>query len=249
MKIGIVTVPYITVQRHFDLAVETLESFKSQHELVNIGIVNHIEEQFKPLLDIYDYYELNQENCLSSAWNKGIQKAREVGCAMVFLPNLDIVLHPKALDMLVELGLGHRNTNCILWTGTVIQSKEELNSPFTLDKSYITSPQFSCFMIFSDFIETLASKDVDVKWSGRFCELFKPAYYEDNDMHRRINLAGFEARSYISPKFYHYESQTIKSDRTILEGHSARFSKVQQTYINRWGGLPGKELYTSPRIH
>jgi hypothetical protein len=79
---------------------------------------------------------------------------------------------------------------------------------------------------------------------GYFDEGFYPAYFEDNDYHRRINL--------IDPDRYvgHLEalepevkrnSETIRRDPSLNQ-----FPKSYDYYLRKWGGLPGSETYGTP---
>jgi len=77
-----------------------------------------------------------------------------------------------------------------------------------------------------------------------FDENFYPAYFEDNDFHYRIILADKSKHIYspeMNPAIFR-NSMTIKKDPKLNSG----FGKNQQYYINKWGGMPGNEKFTSP---
>jgi len=96
-----------------------------------------------------------------------------------------------------------------------------------------TGPDYSCFMFGKALFDQV----------GRFDETF-PVYFEDNDSHRRLSLSGYEALSYAP--YYHYGSQTINSTSTMQELGRVKFEKSKEVYIQKWGGTPGEEKYTSP---
>lgn len=80
---------------------------------------------------------------------------------------------------------------------------------------------------------------------GPFDEQFYPAYFEDNDYHYRLKLAGWECPvAYTS--IDHENSATMKAmDNTMQQAHHERFRANQALYLRKWGGLPGKERYTT----
>lgn len=81
---------------------------------------------------------------------------------------------------------------------------------------------------------------------GYYDERFFPAYYEDNDMHRRIRLSGREIAC-IDAAYNHVGSSTLKHyTPEELERHHAYFRSNTAYYIEKWGGLPGHEVFTHP---
>jgi GT2 family glycosyltransferase len=78
---------------------------------------------------------------------------------------------------------------------------------------------------------------------GKFDESIFPAYFEDNDYHIRMKLAGksYFQTEFLNPEIYR-NSQTILKDSTI----NNRFNDNKNYYINKWGGEPGKETFATP---
>ena len=102
-------------------------------------------------------------------------------------------------------------------------------------------PDFSCFCVDHRLFERV----------GRFDENFDPCYFEDNDMHRRIQLAGYEG--YAVTPYWHYRSMTRRSDperNAFLD--SGGFAASRSYYCEKWGApddgaIPiGRETYTVP---
>lgn len=84
---------------------------------------------------------------------------------------------------------------------------------------------------------------------GPFDERFSPAYFEDNDYHRRLTLAGWTSPcAYTEVKHEHSATMKAVVPRERETVHHARFRACQRFYIEKWGGLPGREIYTEPRV-
>lgn len=82
---------------------------------------------------------------------------------------------------------------------------------------------------------------------GPFDETFFPAYFEDNDYHHRMKLKGYDKRAIETAQYRHFGSATIKLyTAKQLDDHWIRFSRNQDYYIKKWGGLPSKETYVLP---
>lgn len=97
---------------------------------------------------------------------------------------------------------------------------------------------FSCFAIDDRIIEAV----------GYFDDTISPnyAYFEDNDYHRRMILAGYGIVE-SGAEAIHVGSATIKAmDPEQMRQHHLRFVLAQQNYTRKWGGLPGNETFTTP---
>jgi hypothetical protein len=80
---------------------------------------------------------------------------------------------------------------------------------------------------------------------GYLDENFFPAYYEDNDHRYRMKLAGIEWE-YLPLDYQHIVSATIKRDPVIYAKNQMTFKENGRYYVEKWGGLPGQEKYTTP---
>ncbi len=80
---------------------------------------------------------------------------------------------------------------------------------------------------------------------GEVDEGFTPAYFEDNDYHYRINMAGMKAIVYPPAMFYHFGSKTQLAVPPSAESHR-RFEANRQYFIGKWGGHPGQERFKVP---
>lgn len=78
---------------------------------------------------------------------------------------------------------------------------------------------------------------------GGFDENIFPAYFEDNDFCYKLRLAGIDRinTSYLNPSIYR-NSMTIAKDPTVNKD----FDKNKAYYVEKWGGLPTEEKFTTP---
>lgn len=101
-------------------------------------------------------------------------------------------------------------------------------------------PDFSCFCVSRRLGQVI----------GRFDENYNPAYFEDNDTHRRIQLAGYEAGA-LAP-YWHFRNGTTRTDPERAAAVQASFEKCKKYYCDKWGapydsGSPiGRETFLTP---
>lgn len=95
--------------------------------------------------------------------------------------------------------------------------------------------------------------DIAIKQVGYFDDGFYPAYFEDNDYHYRMKLAGLDF-IYTDKELFELGvdgagSQTLNSEMTTVEDRNmitTGFKTNQSRYIAKWGGQPHREKYLSP---
>ena len=81
---------------------------------------------------------------------------------------------------------------------------------------------------------------------GEFDERFSPAYFEDNDAIYRAKLAKLDYSFSNDVLVEHEGSATqFKNPQNPVVSHEM-FRGLQDTYVQKWGGLPGSETYTTP---
>lgn len=101
-------------------------------------------------------------------------------------------------------------------------------------------PDFSCFCVSRRLGQVV----------GRFDENFNPAYFEDNDTHRRIKLAGYEGGA-LAP-YWHFRSGSFRVDPERRRQVQATFDNCKRYYCEKWGapfdsGSPvGRETFLTP---
>lgn len=85
------------------------------------------------------------------------------------------------------------------------------------------------------FTVFLASRDM-FTMTGGFDEQFWPAYLEDDDLGRRMNLSGIERVYVKEAKYVHFTSSTLKSYNQVeTQLHHKRFEANEQRYREKWG--------------
>lgn len=80
---------------------------------------------------------------------------------------------------------------------------------------------------------------------GYMDENFFPAYYEDNDHRYRMKMADIEWE-HLPLEYHHTVSATIKRDPVIYAKNRMTYQENGRYYVEKWGGLPGQEKYTTP---
>lgn len=163
----------------------------------------------------------------SRAWNEGMERAVKDGYRYAFITNDDVVFHPGSMQAMYD---------AIVETQGVMVSANQ-NSAFQLEDPLLEGADFFCFIV---DIPQLVSH------CGVFDENFRPAYFEDNDMHYRIKLANRKA--YINPKapVRHIGSATQNADPHNPVTPPHQFEENRRYYIEKWGGQPGAETFENP---
>lgn len=86
----------------------------------------------------------------------------------------------------------------------------------------------------------LAIRKTTVEKIGLIDENFYPAYYEDNDYHRRMLLAGCEfVRIMI-------DATSAGNALSMHAGVNINWNKCRDYYVKKWGGLPPDEIFNQP---
>lgn len=179
---------------------------------------------------------------LARQWNIGIERLLGEGYRAVVVCNDDILLShpnfeyvPPILSQALLVGGHGKSEDCILVTGYNLRSQPHTGPDQMREDEglrWMPHPDFSCFCVDRRLFEQV----------GKFDESFVPAYFEDNDMHRRIVLAGFNGYSYAP--YFHYGSSTVGFDKAREREVANRFPDLERYYKAKWGGGPGHETFT-----
>lgn len=165
----------------------------------------------------------NENHGVSWAWNYGISKAMSHS-DLVIVCNDDVEFYPGTINRLIS----H-----IEFADLVTPTNTRDEPTF---EGVDGQADFSCFMI---------NPRKFVSKFGWFDEHFFPAYFEDNDMAYRIKLAGGKLRRVGNAPMLHRGSVTQNMDgKQVVD--SPTFEQNRAYYISKWGGMPGKEKYTTP---
>jgi GT2 family glycosyltransferase len=133
------------------------------------------------------------------------------------ITNDDVTMHPRTIAALVE-------------------AAESSDAEFLY-------PEFNPGAMFCVFL----LKQSCVDRIGGFDEAFHPAYFEDNDYHRRMKLAGVKEKCVSGIGYDHVGSATLKTfSGPELAKHHEQFRRNREYYMRKWGGLPGHETVGTP---
>lgn len=219
MKIGIV----VPVFNQFELALKAIASAKSK----------------------FDWQPYIQKNWIvnrgvSGAWNDGINQAFDDHCNYVLVINDDVVLSPFTIDSQIKV-LNEKFEDGIVLTSGWHTLPPDNNDAYSMSE-YPEMPDSSHWPPGADFACFMISPRC---WHevGEFDEKFYPAYFEDNDYHRRILMSGYKAITVVKAPYYHYGSRTQNSINVV---NSEQFLKNKEYYVSKWGGEPGAEIYSIP---
>jgi GT2 family glycosyltransferase len=104
-------------------------------------------------------------------------------------------------------------------------------------------PEHGVGSAFTTFLIPSRFKEV----AGYFDEQFFPAYFEDNDLGRRMNMIGIERVVVKGAAYVHHTSSTMKVfNEEERAKHHDRFRKNEMRYIAKWGGRPEMETFDLP---
>lgn len=220
MKIGVV----IPVLSNFTGFVDMVASIKTRHDY-----------------RIYVQPQYRAQIPLAAAWNRGSLDAFSDGCDFALVCNDDIMFSPDTIDMMVvEYKRLRKSDNVIMVTPNNING--QLNSPYDiLDYklpadtvlSFSNHPNFSCFLITNEYFKLV----------GTFDENFTPAWYEDNDSHRRATLLGLREITTTAAPMVHIGGVTTRQMANPDSGPS------QAYYIRKWGGIPESHPFNLTKEH
>ena len=239
-----------------DYTKKSLESIFSQEKndfeltilLMDNGSVDETkseEETLEMARGDFHFIRFDTNQGLQKAWNKILDFGFVAGSGFdyVFIGNNDTLFHPHCISRMVEQFNASAADVVMV---TAINVRGECPTPeaiFTLDeaakKDLVPNehPDFSAFMVNKRFVDEVGYAD----------EGFYPAFFEDNDLHRRIKMAGLYAYNCPQALYYHFCSGTQYNTK-YKEGRvdSTQFGRNQNYYTQKWGGGPGHERYPLP---
>ena len=202
---------------HLALVVPVLNRFD-----LFTRLMHSVDEQVRPF--VIDSYNANHG--VSWAWNEGIRRAKAAGYQYAIISNDDIEFHPGTIGKLYNDIV--REQACAI--------SPNPNSQFA-PQGLVPGTDFCCYMI---DIPQLLEK------CGTFDENFYPAYFEDNDMRRRMILAGVGEFIDTEAPVIHHGSQTQYFDRNNPVTPPHMFEENRRYFIEKWGGQPGSEIHSTP---
>jgi GT2 family glycosyltransferase len=184
-------------------------------------------------------YQRNEEVWgFQKSVNFGVNHFLDQKFDLVLVLNNDIALHVDAIWRLVDrFGRGRVSmATCLDATGECERIPDRLKVIKSAAKVPCAETPHPCFSAF--MLDRACWKAV-----GEFDELFHPAYYEDNDYHYRMQLAGLVAVTYPPALFFHWGSAT---QLEALGRPLTDSANQHANYVRKWGGNPGQETFKHP---
>jgi hypothetical protein len=193
-------------------------------------------------------------NNVAAGWNMGIKYGIEEGYDYILVINLDLIFREDCIDKLVDFAISR--PEALVWTAGEWPDKRTFNDlkfkkhPDDSKKFLIKAgeethtwdkidehPHFSCFMVNERTVRMLKKheKKLAEPNPGYFDSNFKRAYFEDQDYHQRILMAGFDALRCNEALFYHYGSRTIKSDEQLEMENVHSYEGNRKYFKDKWG--------------
>ena len=238
----VIIIPAVNCLKYTTWLISSIKTiFPYKLILINNASTDGIKDYFDNLIKTKNALAFHfKENLgVACSWNFGIKEAIEKFNSKYFLVlNNDIILHPKAIDVLVKTLV---NPSVDLVTATDISGKVVSSGDITTYKlpkkeKLVEAPEFSCFMVKKQTIQKV----------GFFDEDFFPAYFEDNDYHYRMKLVNLKAVKINMALYFHYGSRTITENLEIREKSNLGYIPNRDYYRRKWGGVPGNEIYKIP---
>ena len=212
----------------------------------NASTDNTATEAIKMVSELFTYRRNTERWGFQKSANFGINEGFKQGSDIALVLNNDLILHP---EFIWRIGERFEKGGVVMVTGMPVDGEmrekkippEQVSLLLAKDKESVDETPHPCFSAFA------LNKEC---WDtvGEFDEVFAPAYFEDNDYHYRIQLAGLMAILLPTAMFFHFGS------RTQLEGNESGRAMVpapmyennRAVYINKWGGMPSVEKFEHP---
>lgn len=215
-------------ERRYGLVVPILKNFKGFAELMW-----SVKEQ----VNVFVVDNWNHNRGVAAGWNLGVRNAMAAGCTHILVSNDDVILGSRVFSRCADELDTHSDTLIATACNT---RGEKTVTPYNIDTfgsdTVSEGPDYSCFMVTPRLFEEV----------GTFDENIYPAYFEDNDSHHRIKLAGKKAVACGIATMLHRGSQTQNYEGSAPVVTSQLFERNRSYYVRKWGGVPGEEKFPTP---
>lgn len=219
---------------------------------VSYGSTDGTHEWLRSLKDKNVNYSISTDNkTFSDTYNKGIEIATKEYVA--FLHN-DIIVGPNFLeslesDLAINRALGYttieppifekhsRPGKIILDFGTNLENFKSQDFK-TFVKQHKNKNRLEDGVTFFMCINRKVINDL-----GGFDNLFNPMFCEDDDLIRRIKLAGLETVTSLTAICYHFVSKTSRFSDTYRDTSREIELYSNLNYIRKWGGRTNSKTY------
>jgi GT2 family glycosyltransferase len=165
---------------------------------------------------------------VAGGWNAGTKLGLDWGAEYCICLANDTEAEPHCVQNLLTFGMSREDGNPLaqrvaLWSGTAN------NDGRVLDPEMVgEGADFSFF----------AFRPETIQRHGWFDEMFRPAYFEDNDYAARIVLGGEHHRYVYGARFYHHVSMTARNDAEMAHHINHWFGVNQNRFVRKWGRPP-----------
>jgi GT2 family glycosyltransferase len=193
------------------------------------------------------YFPYGVNRGVARSWNEGLSRSFNDGNDATLLINDDLFFYRDGFDAFADFVLSESRRVPEFGTISLYGLDTGTSGSVGAGKFY-QRPHWqgaACMAIGRNAIETV----------GYFDQNFWPAYFEDADYFRRLELSGipnlWDERILVE----HNRSQTVRADFLLKQLHDERIRRNERYYIRKWGGLrgwggpeepPGQEFFTHP---
>jgi GT2 family glycosyltransferase len=166
----------------------------------------------------------------------------------LILPDENLGCEPAWNEFLIKVyGEGGEDNYCIIANDDVFVHPQTIEHLVTAAKEDPTNVLFHgsghSGNSFSLFLLTKRGFDT----VGEFDRFMWPAYFGDNDYHRRLRLVGLDIIGINDATFDHIGSATVKEfNSTEARVQNGRFERNRLYYTLKWGGVPHHEVFEIP---
>jgi hypothetical protein len=209
------------------------------------AVRNKLEQITAAINALYFPYATNRG--VARSWNEGLQASFSEGNDATFLINDDLFFYGSGFDAFADFVLSE--TRRVPEFGTISAFGLDMGTADSVGAGkFYQRPHWqgaACMAIGRKAIEGI----------GYFDQNFWPAYFEDADYFRRLDLMGIPNLWDERVLLEHNRSQTVRSDFLLQRLHEERVRRNERYYIRKWGGLrgwggpdapPGLELFKQP---
>jgi len=249
----VIVTPYINL---YEYILKLIKSVHTQYSyvfaLIDNGSDNETKKELKYLREKPEFAMVeNPTNIgVAASWNQGIKFAKQAFNAdWVVILNNDILLHPSCIDKMIEVS--EKGSFPLVSATDKAKECETPEKIFDLaipeNEIIVDKPEFSCYVLNIRLLQKLGERELkDHEFPGLFDEKFYPAYFEDNDFHYRLKLAGMRGVKTNQAIYYHFGSRTIRENKNMENIVKNSYLENEQKYIDKWGGKPGEEKHIIP---
>jgi len=196
---------------------------------------------------------INRADLLNEALSKYFEDFKETEIFIVDNGNQEIITREKnfviyrptsnlnvsgSWNLIMDYAKKAKATHVLMLNDDVYLGKTELEIN-TILRLWGNAPFFNSEMNWCSFIMSVEGFEK----VGNFDEDLFPNYFNDNDLFYRMKLLNMDMiyTAMLNPVIYR-NSMTIAKDPTL----NTRFLEYRQNYINKWGGIPNEETFTTP---